>query len=478
MNKCAILWKEERPLFLLWALAACAYAALSLFRHWHLESSAYDLGIQDQAVWHYSRFQVPSDSITQFHDLLGDHFSPVMALFAPLYWLCPRVEMVLAAQAFLITLPVFPIFLFARKRLGRFPAYCLAAAYALSWGVQVFADFDVHELAFAAPAAAFAVYFADEEKWAPCFISAALLGLCKEDQWLLAAFLGLVLFLRGQRWKGAVLAFAAFSLFVVEVKWLIPFLGQRPYGHWNYSQLGPGPLAALGTCLAHPFRVLGLLFSDQAKSVTLLCLFLPFLFGSFFSPWVLLAVPLIAERMLSDNADFWVMKYQYNLVPMVVLCLAAADGFGRLLGRIQDPVRRGRILRGGAWFLLAVNLVAAQLPHLPLGGLIRRPFWHFTPREALAPQAFALIPPDASVLAQSCLVPHLSHRQVIHDFWWDWETSPPEEDYVVICKGKDAWPLQPEDLDWAVTLKESQGYSPVFQKEGWYVLKKTGRPSP
>ena len=37
-------------------LCACAaYATLSLLRHAHFQTGGYDLGIFDQAVWHYAR---------------------------------------------------------------------------------------------------------------------------------------------------------------------------------------------------------------------------------------------------------------------------------------------------------------------------------------------------------------------------------------------------------------------------------------
>ena len=43
---------------------ALAYALYGLFRHWHFGSSAYDLGIFDQAVWHLSRFEAPASTIS------------------------------------------------------------------------------------------------------------------------------------------------------------------------------------------------------------------------------------------------------------------------------------------------------------------------------------------------------------------------------------------------------------------------------
>jgi uncharacterized membrane protein len=462
----------EKGLVIYWLFSVAAYSALSLFRHWHFESSAFDLGIFDQGIWHYSLFEKPACTINQFPNLLGDHFDPTLALLAPLYWICPHVEAILVAQAILLTLPVFPVFLFTQKRLGRLPAFCFAISYAMLWELQAEAQFDFHELTLAVPAAAFAIYFADEEKWGPFFASVLFMVLCKEDLCLVAIFMGLILVLTGKRVQGMVLAVAALALFLFEIKVLMPYLGGRPYDHWRYSQLGADPVRALGTCLAHPLKVLAILFSNWTKTTTVACLFLPFFFGAFFSPWGFLAIPLICERMLSDDPDFWVMLYQYNVMAAPILCLASADGFYRLFRRVKEPLLREKMKRNLSILILVFNVIAFQLPHQPLGHLIRHPFWRFSSTEKNSNQALALVPADASVLAQSCLVPHLSHRQIIVQMDEQSFGSPPMEDYVVACLGKDSWPLAPQEVVKLIHRKESQGYQVLFHQTDWVVLKK------
>ena len=62
------------------ALAA-GYSAYALLKHWHFDSS-YDLAIYDQAIWHLSRFERPASSIRSLPNVFGDHFHPIIALFA------------------------------------------------------------------------------------------------------------------------------------------------------------------------------------------------------------------------------------------------------------------------------------------------------------------------------------------------------------------------------------------------------------
>lgn len=67
-----------------------AYTALSLARYRHLATRSWDLGIFEQAVRAYAHLQAPVvDLKGPGANVLGDHFSPVTALLAPVYRVFP-----------------------------------------------------------------------------------------------------------------------------------------------------------------------------------------------------------------------------------------------------------------------------------------------------------------------------------------------------------------------------------------------------
>lgn len=109
--------RKNRILIGICFIAFLLYTAISVLKHVHFESTGYDLTIFDQAVRGYSHFQVPSSSFRGFHNLLGDHFHPILALLAPLYWAADTPIMLLIAQALLVLSAVPAIYLFAKKRL-------------------------------------------------------------------------------------------------------------------------------------------------------------------------------------------------------------------------------------------------------------------------------------------------------------------------------------------------------------------------
>src|SRR5712691_4024522 len=154
------------------ALAA-GYGVYALLKHWHFDSS-YDLAIYDQAVWQLSRFERPASSIRGLPNVFGDHFHPIIALFAPLFWVAPFSLTKKVAQAILLAASVVPVFLFARDRLPYGPALAMCVAYGLFWGMQQTAIFDVHEAAFAPLAVGLLLLAMDRRRWLWFWAAAAV----------------------------------------------------------------------------------------------------------------------------------------------------------------------------------------------------------------------------------------------------------------------------------------------------------------
>src|SRR5947209_6331509 len=103
--------RREPGLFGLVAVTATIDAIASIVRHVDLQSGI-DVAIFDQVVWHYSRFQGPFSSI-RGENILGDHFHPLVAVLAPLYWIWSDPRMLLIAQAVLVAASIVPVFVFA-----------------------------------------------------------------------------------------------------------------------------------------------------------------------------------------------------------------------------------------------------------------------------------------------------------------------------------------------------------------------------
>ena len=134
------------------------YLAHSLLEQHRYLSTGYDLGIFDQAVRAYSHLQQPLVPLKGSGvNIFGDHFHPIIAVLAPLYWLWNSPSTLLVAQAVLTAASIPVVYRFTRRRAGEGFSLVVAAAYGVGWPVQALVDFDFHEIAFGTPILALAI---------------------------------------------------------------------------------------------------------------------------------------------------------------------------------------------------------------------------------------------------------------------------------------------------------------------------------
>jgi uncharacterized membrane protein len=217
----------------LWAVVCFAlYAPFSLLQHRRLETFGYDLGIFDQAVRAYSRFQAPTSDIRGLgFNLYGDHFHPILVTIVPFYWIHSSPVTLLLVQSALLAVSVMPVARLAIGRIGRPGGNAVAAAYGLSWGIQAALAFDFHEVCFAVPLLAFGLVALAERRWRAVLLWMLPLLLVKEEFGLYLVMIGIVLLMRLRRRAGIGLIIVGLVVFGVVVGFVIP--------HFNPEHVNP-----------------------------------------------------------------------------------------------------------------------------------------------------------------------------------------------------------------------------------------------
>ncbi|SHX12914.1 Predicted membrane protein [Mycobacteroides abscessus subsp. abscessus] len=177
------------------ALAATTlYGWLSMLQWDSFFFPSWDLGIFAEAVKEYAHFNAPIVPIKGDNfNLLGDHFHPVLALLAPLWWLWPSPAVLLWAQAAMFGASAYPLTRVAMAKLGPRLGMLAGAGYAFSFGLQGSQNVQFHEYAFAVLFVAFglAAFLEDRPKAALLWIGA--LVFVKEDLGLTVMMLGLAM---------------------------------------------------------------------------------------------------------------------------------------------------------------------------------------------------------------------------------------------------------------------------------------------
>ena len=462
--------RSQPPSSLLWAIATAATILFlcSSLRHALFQSTAFDLGIFDQAIYLISQNQTPFSSLMQIH-ILGDHAAVIYYPLALLYKIYPDVHWLFFVQAVALSLGAWPTWSLARLA-GLNPEQSRAIAFIYLLYPVVFNInlFDFHPEVIALPALLAAILTARLNKvlW---FCSAVLLVLsCKAVLSLTVAAMGLWLFLCEKKQRcGAIALFLGAAWFVIASQKIIPFFsGSEVAGVGRYSYLGKSVLEIAINLILKPQLVLGKVLSfDTIKYIFILSLpviwgLLPFSrkIGLRYLMPLIPALPTLAINILSDLPFQRSLAYQYSvpIIPFLLLAVISKEAESSATDSVTDVTdvsqREAEIgkkeedkpnhqlfFRSVFWGkfnhpkLANFPLKFYQLPQLWLGMqlpktmiiwsliiflflgeskdfflyLNRLDTWQAT-REAIAQ-----IQPQSSILTDNRLAPHFAHRPIV-----------------------------------------------------------------
>ena len=408
--------------YALWVMFAAAYTALSLTRFSLLSVPSWDNAIFQQAISGYAHLRAPIVDIKgPGYNILGDHFSPVLMLLAPVYRVFPFAQTLLVAQAVLISAAVVPVTRAALRYLGTAGGLAIGIACALSFGVQSAVYTDFHEIAFAVPLVAFAGEAYLRRRWRVVAAWTFPLLLVKEDLGITVAMVGVVLFIAGVRRLGLWLAGTGVAAFLLVLFVLIPaFNPAGRFDYWStvsFGSSGPGALTTFFT-------------GWDLKALTLLLTLGITGFLCLRSPWALLAVPTLAWRWVGQNADYWDTNWHYSAILMPVVFIALVDAIVRL--RAGGPSWLRRYAEHVPTLAAAVALVLCL--QFPLSNLFKAQTYHPGARVAASRSVIHLIPPGASVETNLGLVTHLVTD---YSVYWFTTVGTAVPDYVLIDTATD-----------------------------------------
>ncbi|GGU74601.1 hypothetical protein GCM10010275_06630 [Streptomyces litmocidini] len=451
-----------RPYLLLAGVLCGLYFLYSWVQYAHFRTPSWDLGIFGQSVRAYAEFRAPvADIKGPGFQILGDHFSPVTALLAPLYWIWPSPAALLLGQAALFAASAVVVGRTAQQILGsRAAGIGLTVAYGLSWGLQEAVRSDFHEIAFAVPLLALACRALLLGRWTAAAAWSAPLVLVKEDMGLTVAMVGAVLFLKGRRRLGAALAGFGTAAFALTVLVLIPAasrLGQ--YDYWaKIEKTGQGADTSFGQVIGD-----ALASGERWEMVFYLLAITGFL--ALRSPLVLLVLPTLGWRFLSQDANHWGMHWHYSAVLMPIVFLALVDG----VRSVRTSPREWLVSYGKVVIPVATAVALVLAANLPLRELTKPETYRTDSRTLEARAAVDAVPEGASVEAD---VPLLAHLTADHRVYWVGTSKGATPDYLAFdLRG---WGQQVSDpVRLASQLHPEARYEITYRSDGFAVLKRS-----
>ena len=486
---------------------------------------AEDVGIMDQAVWSITNGHLFHQTIcnivndTNCYNLGGFsrfaiHFEPILFPLSVLYALWPGPKMLMVLQTLVVASGAFPAFWLARLRLrSNLAGAAIAALYLLYPELQQAEAGYFHAVVLTTALLMFTLYclYTRRTRW--LFVFAILSMACKEEIPLVIAMLGLWSLVFQQRWRSGLGLIGAAAVWVGLD--LLVFHVFSPTGHplltSRYAYLGSGVFEIARNILLHPVSLIKQHIFEHAHLYYIRLLFSPVNYISLLAPWILvIALPSLALNLFSSDPNMYQGTAQYNAEIVPVLIFATIESLVVIVWLLQWLVRRVQVemapaaspapaststapvktVAGGrgnassrwlqpvALFVLLIGTLVGVLRHDQTYGVM--PYsqdfiWpQVTSHDAMAQRFIDMIPANASVSAQSSLVPHLSKRASIYLFPY----ADNQADYDFLDVTSDPYPYAPTDYRNVVReLLLHENYGIVASSNG-YLLLKHGLPGP
>lgn len=402
-------------------LHAILFSYFSILRHDTFNSAVWDLAIFDNVIWNSSHGRWLETSFYEFGSYMGEHFSPVLVLLVPVYWIVPDPRALLVAQSIWTAAGGLAMFALARHLLvSPAAAAVVAVAYLLHPTLSFTNLFDFHPETLLFALLPLTLLWLHQGRLAMATTAIAFSLLIKEDVAFAVFGLGLYSALVvGRRRVGALLCggSVAYLLFCMYVA--IPAFRGQPYFYPNaYGYLGTSAGEMVTTQLGEPGLVMAAVFT--AKKAIYVTAFLHFTsYFAVFAPLALVAAaPKLLINMLSNHPAQTDVTYQYaaGIVPFVFA--AGILGLRRVAlfvwphtadSNLQPP----SVLLAVMW-AMPLALLAPLLHAIPLNAAAG----YFEKRVDLhvVDQAMGLVPPNASLAVSNHLGPHVSRRLYIQAF--------------------------------------------------------------
>jgi uncharacterized membrane protein len=331
------------------------FSYFTILRHYSFDSGAWDLGTYEQMLWNTINsgrlFWTAPDPINPTGFFFGTHFSPILFIILPIYFLYQATETLLVLQSFVIALGALPLYWLARDELkSKIAGFAIALAYLLYAPLHGVNWFDFHTQAFIPLFFNLAFYYFTKKKWIKYLICVIFVLSVNEVMPLMIIAMGIYGLWKRRKYitdylskKKSLLEEKTFFIATITIilgfVWFI--IARKIISHYNsdlpftmWSDFGTDIPSIINGMLSNIPRTLDFIFVIDGvdKLFYIVELFLPLLFLSFLDPSSLfIALPWIGLSFLSNiNPYITPVGYQYPAHILTIIFVSTIYGIKRL----------------------------------------------------------------------------------------------------------------------------------------------------
>jgi uncharacterized membrane protein len=437
------------------------FSVLTILRYYSFTATAWDLGEFSQSMWTTLHCGKLFYNNVEFGSHFHVHFRPILFLLLPAYALFESPVTLLVLKSIFLGLGAIPLYWISKQELNNRISLLFPISYLLYPSLHGANWFDFHPENFVPVFVLLAFFYYKNGKLGRFFLFVILALMTKEDVSLVIVSLGLYFLITNRKllFKHPMskeilipcatifLGFAWLMFSLTITQYFLQADGYAAYTpsgyvHFKnaYGRLGgnEGLFNLIRTLLTDPLLVLQVLFSDYGAKITyLLALFLPVAFLPLLDlKFTILFLPTLLAYLLADSPNYYSISYQYPCLLIPGIFIAAVYGMKKLSNLKLIDYRGGYYnLRGlfkhSKLLLVGITVVGIFIFSLfPSISSILGPSEQNKPiithHKLLLLKILTYIPANASVLTQSDIFPHLSHRLYAYVYY---NTTP--VDYIL-----------------------------------------------
>lgn len=456
---------SEIIVYMLIIVYTVVFSYYTILKYNAFRAYAWDLGIFNQAFWttlhegklfHYTveLFVNPSGNF------MGSHFSPILFLMLPVYYLHPAPETLLVFQSLILALGALPLYYFTKETLNhRTAAVAFVLAYLIYPPLHGVNWFDFHIQAFLPVLFFSTMYFLKKEKWSLYFVFILLALSVAENVPFTIVFIGFYCFwlyrkqvvqmvkeknVSDKRVLIPILTIAIAVFWFIVALWIkrTYFPIDPDYSRFyksvdNWSVLGiqDDPVNLPLYVISHPWKALdAAVYDAYLKLVYVILLFGPLQFLSFKSAKTIITFVWLIPAFLSNYPPYYLIGCHFPAYIIAFIFLAAVEAVSDRNGKhnTSEPKRYVRnIIILGLLFLIFISPLSPLLTTLRNNPVVFSDYQppSITDHELMLHTIANLVPKNASVLTQNNIFPHFSSRSnaYVYPIGLALERAPPDK---------------------------------------------------
>lgn len=469
---------------------AIVYSLISIVNHIQLRTYALDLGMFNHALYSFAHFKKAIFTLGidgKEMPFLGTHFSPIMILYVPLYYIFGSYTL-LVIQILVILSGGVVLYKMSLQHFDHKSIYpkIIVLHFFSIWGIYSALSFDFHNNVVAAMLVLWFFYFMQQRKLVLSSVFFVLVLLSQENMaiWMIFILIGIIIQNRKQfkinklKFEISLLIIAVLYSYLI-IRIVMPSFQESEVNMQfsRYSLLGNSFSEIIATTLKRPFYTISLLFKNTINDpvydgIKMELHYMVIVSGGillFFRPYYLLMlIPIYALKLFSNDYNFWGINLHYSIEFVPIISLAFIDIL-KSIKKYQKHVALGILI-----LTVVFNIVKLNSRQSKWYDKTNSKFYssrHYNPNLNLKEikEGLKLIDQKENISVSSCLAPHLAFREKIYHF----PIIKDSKLIALIKNNRTTYPLNKEKYQTEIEkFKTSEDFKIIYESDDLIILEK------